>query len=156
MVIEFAPRFQLICQKQHTRGSLFHWLAPVHYVCLLPLADQGYRWLLSAIRCCVADVTAFIVTMIYWFRMTNATGKNTSKRRGAGEGGLLNANAFDDCQPFPRRTVHFASGYCLAICCISSPLDYAAKQTWSLCQMPSPSFCPSNSTLLGSFRSMKQ
>lgn len=95
-----------------------------------PLTDQGYRWLLSAIRCCVADVTAFIVTMIYWFRMTTATGKNTSKRPGAGEGELLNANSSNNFHPFPLRTVHFASGYCLAICCISSRFDCTAKQTW--------------------------
>lgn len=113
-----------------------------------PLTDQGYRWHLSAIRCCVADVTAFIVTMIYWFRMTTATGKNTSKRPGAGEGELLNANSSDNFHPFPLRTVHFASGYCLAICCISSLFDYAAKQIRSLCQMAPASFCPSNLTLL--------
>lgn len=115
--------------------------------------DQGYRWLLSAIRCCVADVTAFIVTMIYWFRMTTATGKNTSQKkkrarrwwRGATECQLLRQLS----SPLPLRTAHFASGYCLAICCISTTLTTTAKQTWSLCQMPSPSFCPSNSTPLG-------
>lgn len=94
-----------------------------------PFTDQGYRWLLSAIRCCVADVTAFIVTMIYWFRMTTATGKNTSKRPGAGEGELLNANSSNNFHPIPLRTAHFASGYCLAICCISSLFDYTTKQT---------------------------
>lgn len=66
------------------------WLISLALLCTLflsaPCTDQGYRWLLSAIRCCVADVTAFIVTMIYWFRMTTATGRNTWKRPGAGEG----------------------------------------------------------------------
>lgn len=131
------------------------WLIPLAFCCTLflssPFTDQGYRWLLSAIRCCVADVTAFIVTMIYWFRMTTATGKNPSKRPGAGEGEILNANSSDNFHPNPLRSAHFASGYCLAICCVSSLLNYTAKQTWSLCQMPSPSLCPSNSTLLGFF-----
>lgn len=36
--------------------------------------------LLSAISCCVADVTTFIVTMIYCFSWSTATGNNTSKR----------------------------------------------------------------------------
>lgn len=120
------------------------WLISLALLCTLFLSaaftDQGYRWLLSAIRCCVADVTAFIVTMIYWFRMTTATGRNTWKRPGAGEGELLNASSSNNFHPFPLRTVHFASGYCLAICCVSSCFDYTAKQTWSPCQTPSPSF----------------
>lgn len=131
------------------------WLISLALCCTLflssPLTDQGYRWLLSAIRCCVADVTAFIVTMIYWFRMTTATGRNTSKRPGPGEGEPLNASSSNNFHPIPLRTARFASGYCLAICCISSHFDYTAKQTRSPCQMPSPSFCPSNSTLLGFF-----
>ncbi len=104
------------------------WLVSLALCCTLflssPLTDQGYRWLLSAIRCCVADVTAFIVTMIYWFRMTTATGKNTSKRPGTGEGKLLNANSSNNFHPVPLRTAHFASGYCLAICCLPSRSDY--------------------------------
>lgn len=150
-------RFNLLSDTNLSAKNSTHggWLISLALFCTLfwsaPLTDQGYRWLLSAIRCCVADVTAFIVTMIYWFRMTTATGKNTSKRPGAGEGEPPNAGASNNFHPFPLRTLHFASGYCLAICCTSSLFDYIAKQTWSLCQMFSPSCCPSNSTLLGSF-----
>lgn len=151
MAIQFVLIYQLICQYRlrhtHAGGHISLALRCTLFLSS-PFTDQGYRLLLSAIRCCVADVTAFIVTMIYWFRMTTATGKNTSKRPGAVEGELLNANSSNNFHPIPLRTAHFASGYCLAICCISSLFDCTAKQTRSLCQIPSPSYCPSNSTLL--------
>lgn len=86
-----------------------------------PLKDPGYRWLLSAIRCCVADVTAFIVTVIYWLRMTTATGRNTSKRGQAlVKGSDWMPSPPNNFHPIPLRTAHFASGYCLAICCLLS------------------------------------
>lgn len=135
MAIQFALIYQVICQYRLQRTCGWH--ISLALCCTLflssPFTDQGYRWLLSAIRCCVADVTAFIVTMIYWFRMTTATGKNTSKRPGAVEGELLNANSSNNFHPIPLRTTHFASGYCLAICCISSLFDYTPLSKHGVC-----------------------
>lgn len=120
--VQFALIYKPICQYKlwHTRRlmSLAHcsalFLSP-------PLKDPGYRWLLSAIRCCVADVTAFIVTVIYWLRVTTATGRNTSKRGQAlVKGSDWMPSPPNNFHPLPLRTAHFASGYCLAICCLLS------------------------------------
>lgn len=133
-----------------THGAARFIGSPRHIIFVFPsFTDQGYRWLLSAIRCCVADVTAFIVTMIYWFRMTTATGKNSSKSLADGRRGANLCQLLSNFHPIPQRTAHFASGYCLAICFISSLYErIPPKQTRRLCQALSLSFCPVNSALL--------
>lgn len=81
-----------------------------------PLTDQGCRRLLSAVSCCVAVATAFIVTVIYGFRMTTAAGRNTGKRRAAAtrSSGVPGSPA---TSILPSEDAAIASGYCSAICC---------------------------------------
>jgi len=83
------------------------------------LTDQGYRWLLSAIRSRVADVTGFIVIMIYWFLVCDHrhgeknthTKKNKSIQAGRQAGRrwlLLNAKPLNMFHPVsPGRRVIF-------------------------------------------------
>lgn len=151
MAIQFALRYQVICQKQDTRGLARLIGSPLHIILVgsphrsrVQMTFVSHQMLCG--RChsiyCHHDL---LVQNDHRHREEHI--KEARRRwRGAAEAGASN-----NFHPFPLRTLHFASGYCLAICCTSSLFDYIAKQTWSLCQMFSPSCCPSNSSLLGSF-----
>lgn len=151
MAIQFALRYQLICQKQHTWGGSFHWLSSAHYFRLLPSQIKA-----TDDFCQPSDAVWQMSQHLLspWFigsEWPPPQGRTHQKGQALVKGSCW--------MPTPPTTfIPSLSGLYISLLVIVWPsavfraaLTALLSKHGSLCQMPSPSFCPSNSTQLGSF-----